>query len=91
MGWFTSNTTIHFRLSHNLSIDAILEDPYLSYSLDNFEADLTRDNIESIDTAIAVWMGGPIPEYITVEAIKQILLDSTEFKSLKVYQFQLMR
>ena len=54
MGWFTSNTTIYFRLGHNLSIDAILEDPYFSFSLDNFEADLTRDNIESIDTTIAV-------------------------------------
>ena len=45
MGWFTSNTTIRFKLGHNLSIDAILEDPNLSYSLKNFEADLTRDKI----------------------------------------------
>ena len=45
MGWFTSNITIQFRLGHNLSIDAILEDPNLSYSLEKFDADLTRDKI----------------------------------------------
>ena len=54
MGWFTSNTTIRFRLGHNISIDAILEDANLSYSLDNFDADLTRDKIQSTYTAIAV-------------------------------------
>ena len=54
MGWFTFNTTIHFRLGQNVSIDAILEDPYFSYSLDNFEADLTRNNIQSTDIVIAV-------------------------------------
>ena len=45
MGWFTSNTTIQLKLGHNLSIDAILEDPNLSYSLEKFDADLTRDKI----------------------------------------------
>ena len=43
MGWFTSNTTIRFRLGHNLSIDVLLEDPNLGYSLEKFDADLTRD------------------------------------------------
>ena len=84
MGWFTSNTTIRFRLGHNLSIDALLEDPNLGYSLEKFDADLTRDKIQSTDTAIAVWLGGPIPEQSTLEAIEQILLDSAEFKRLEV-------
>ena len=54
MGWFTSNTTIRFRLGHNLSIDAILENPNLVYSLKQIDADLTRDKIQSTDTAIVV-------------------------------------
>ena len=47
IGWFTSNTTIHFRLDnyfkwdglsqihgHDLSVDAILDGPNFSYNLD---------------------------------------------------------
>ena len=86
MGWFTSNATIRFRLGHNLSIDALLEDPNLGYSLEKFDADLTRDKIQSTDIVIAVWLGGPIPEHSTLEAIEQILLDSAEFKRLEVDQ-----
>ena len=39
-----------------LSIDVLLEDPNLGYSLDKFDADLTRDKIQSTDTAITVWL-----------------------------------
>ena len=70
IGWFTSNTTIIFRLGYNLSIDATLEDPNISYILDNHEADLTHDKIQSIDTTITVWLGGPISEQATLEAIE---------------------
>ena len=90
MGWFTSNTTIRFRLGHNLSIDSLLEDSNLGYSLEKFDADLTCDKIKSTDTAIAVWLGGPIPEHSTLGAIEQLLLDSTDFKRLKVDQVQLL-
>ena len=86
MGWFTSNTTIRFRLGHNLSIESLLEDPNLGYSLEKFDTDLTRDKIQSTDTAIAVWLGGPIPEPTTLEAVEQILLNSKEFKRLEVDQ-----
>jgi len=90
MRWFISNTTIRFRLGHNLSIDAHLEDPNISYSLEKFDADSTRDKIQSTDTKIAAWMGVPIPEQTTLEAIEQILLDSKEFKRLEVNQVQLL-
>ena len=62
MGWFTADTKIRFRLGHNQIIVSLLEDPNLSYILDNYEADLTKDKIQSKDMAIAVWLGGPIPE-----------------------------
>ena len=86
MRWFTSNTTIRFRLDHNLSIDSLLKDPNLGYSLDKFDADFTRDKIKSI----AVWLGGPIPEQATLEVIEQIILDSKEFKRLEMDQVQLL-
>ena len=89
MGWSTSNITICFRLDHNLSIDALLEDSNLGYSVEKFDADLTRDRIQSIDTVIAVWLRGPIPEQTTLEVIEQILVDSKEFKRLEVDQVQL--
>ena len=47
-----------FRLGHNLSIDALLEDSNFSYILKKIDADLTRDKIQSTDTAIAVWLEG---------------------------------
>ena len=56
--WFITNTIIRFRQGHNLSIDSILEDTNLSYILDNYEVDLTRDKIQSTETVIAVWLGG---------------------------------
>ena len=89
MGWFATHTIIRFRLGHNLAVDAILEDPNLSYILDNYEADLTCDKIQSTETAIAVWLGG-IPEQATLEERKQISLDSTEFQRLDIDQVQLM-
>ena len=58
IGWFARSTIIRFRLGYNLSIDAILEDPHFSYTLDNYEADLTREKIQSTETAITVWLGG---------------------------------
>ena len=58
MGWFAKNKIIRFQLGHNPSIDAILEDPNLSYILKKYEADLTHDKIQSIETVIAVWLGG---------------------------------
>ena len=84
MGWFDTNIIIRFRSGHNLSIDTILEDPNLSYILNKYEADLTRDKIQSIDKVIAVWLRRPIPEHETLETIKQILLESAEFKRLSV-------
>ena len=58
IGWFARSTIIRFRLGYNLSIDAILEDPHFSYTLDNYEANLTREKIQSTETAITVWLGG---------------------------------
>ena len=58
--WSTSNTMIWFRLGHNLYIDALLEDLNLGYILDNHEANLKRDKIQSIDTEIIVWPGWSI-------------------------------
>ena len=37
-----------------------------------------------------MWLEGPIPERVTLEAIEQILLDSKKFKRLEVDQVQLL-
>ena len=65
MGWFIANTKIRFRLGYIQPIASILEDPNLIYILNNHEVDLTRDNMQSIDTIISVWLGEPITEYAT--------------------------
>ena len=73
MGCFASNTTVRFRLGHNFSIDALLEDPNPSYSLKKFDTDITHDKIQSTDTVIAVWLGGgggAIPEQATSEVLE---------------------
>ena len=41
IGWFTTDTKIGFRLGYNQPIASMLEDPNLSYILDNYKADLT--------------------------------------------------
>ena len=78
IGWFATSTIIRFRLGYNLSIDAILEDPHFSYTLDNYEADLTREKIQGI------------PKQSILEAIEQFLLESMEFQHLDIYQVQLI-
>ena len=65
MGWFIANTKLRFRLGYIQPIASILEDPNLIYILNNHEAYLTRDNMQSIDTIISVWFGEPITEYAT--------------------------
>lgn len=71
-------------MGHNLFIDAILEEPNLSYIIDNYEVDLIRDKIQSTDTTIAVWLRGYIPEQVALEKIEHILLGSAEFQRLDV-------
>ena len=90
MGWYTSNTTIRFRIGHNHPIDDILEDPNVIHILDESEAELTKDKIQSTDVATAVWLGGPIPEQSTLDAIEQLLLDSTAFKEQNIDQLELV-
>ena len=90
MGWFTADTKICFRLGHNQTIASLLEDPNLIYILDNYEAELTKDKIQSTETAIAVWLGGPIPEQTTLEAIEQTLLESKEFQRYDIDQVELL-
>ena len=90
IGWFARSTIIRFRLGYNLSIDAILEDPHFSYTLDNYEADLTREKIKSTETAITVWLGGGIPKQSILESIEQFLLEPMEFQHLDIDQVQLI-
>ena len=90
MGWYTSDTTIRFRIGHNHPIDDILEDPNVIHILDETEAELTKDKIQSTDVATAVWLGGPIPEQSTLDAIEQLLLDSPVFKEYKIDQLELV-
>ena len=40
----------------------MLEDPNLIYILNNHEADITRDKIQSTDTTVTVWFREPILE-----------------------------
>ena len=83
MGRFTSNTTIRFRLGHILSIDTLLEGPNLSYSLDKFDADLTRDKIQSTDTAILVWLGGGGGGYPRTGNVRGNRTDPFELKGIQ--------
>ena len=63
-------------MGHNQTIASLLEDPNLIYILDKA---LTKDKIQATETAIAVWLGGPITEHAILEAIEQTLLESKEF------------
>ena len=54
IGWFTADTKIRFRLGHNQTIASLLEDPNHIYILDNYEAKLTKEKIQSTETAITV-------------------------------------
>ena len=74
-----SNTTIHFRIGHNHPINNILEDPTVNYTLDQTEVELNKDKMQCTDVATVVWLGDPIPEQGTLDAIEQLLLESTEF------------
>ena len=69
IGWFTVDKNIRFRLGYNQNVASMLEYPNLSYILDSYEADLTKDKIQSIDTITPVWFGRPILEHATFEAI----------------------
>ena len=42
---FKAKTTIRLRLGHNQSIETLLKDPNLSYIMDNYEVELTRNKI----------------------------------------------
>ena len=90
MGWYTSNTTIRFRIGHNHSIDNILKDPNVNHTLDESEAELTKDKIQCTNVATAVWLGVPIPEQGTLDAIEQLLLESTAFKAHNIDQLELV-
>ena len=90
MGWFTADTKIRFRLGHNQTIASLLEDPNLIFILDNYDAALTKYKIQSTETAIAVWLGGPIPEQATLEAIEQTLFESKEFQRYDIDQVELL-
>ena len=90
MGWYPSNTTIYFRIGHNHPIDNILEDPNVIYTLDETEAELSKEKIQFIDVAKAVWLGGPISEQGILDTIAQILLESTEFKANDIDQIELV-
>lgn len=90
MGWYTSNTTIRFRIRHNHSIDNILKDPNGNHTLDESEAELTKDKIQCTNVATAVWLGVPILEQGTLDAIEQLLLESTAFKAHNIDQLELV-
>ena len=90
MGWYTSNTTIRFRIGHNHPIDNILKDPNVIHTLDESEVELTKDKIQCTDVATSLWLGGPIPEQGTLDAIEQLLLESTAFKAHNIDQLELV-
>ena len=88
--WFTADTKIRLWLRHNQTIASLLKDPNPIYILDNYEADLTKDKMQSTETAIAVWLEGPILEQATLEAIEQTLLESNEFQRYDIDQVELL-
>ena len=58
--------------------------------MDNYEAELAKDKIQSTKTMIAVWLGGSIPEQATLDAIEQTLLESYEFQRYDINQVELL-
>ena len=90
MGWIILDTKIRFRLGHNQTIALLLEDPKIIYILDNYETELTKYKIQSTETAITVWLEGPILEQTTLEAIEQTLLESKEFQRYDIDQVELL-
>ena len=47
--------------------------------MDNYEANLTENKIQSTETAIVGWLWGSVREQATLEAIEQTFLKSNEF------------
>jgi len=90
MGWFTVDRKIRFRLGHNQTISSLLEYLNLIYILDNYEAELTKDKIQSTETAIAVWLGEPVLKQATLNAIEHALLESNEFQRYDIDQVELL-
>ena len=58
--------------------------------MNNYEAELTKDKIKSTETAIAVWLGGLVPEQATLDAIEESLLESDEFQRYDIDQVELL-
>ena len=77
-------------MGHNQTIASLLEDPNHIYILDNYEAKLTKEKIQSTETAITVWLGGQISEHATLEAIEETLLESDEFQRYDIDQVELL-
>ena len=55
MGWYTSNITIRFRIEHNHPINNILESPKIIYTLDQTEAELSKNKYNIPEQLIAYW------------------------------------
>ena len=90
IGWCVSNIILRFRSVHNRQTTFLLEDHNLIYLLDMHEIDLIKNKIQYTNTATVVWLGGPIPEQATLEAIEQTLLESKEFEKYDINQVELI-
>jgi hypothetical protein len=80
LAWFSDLTSIRFRLGHDKLITSYLENSRVFTRVDDLESTLIKDKLQSSSTAIAVWLGGPVPQSSSLDNIADILLDSPRFK-----------
>jgi hypothetical protein len=82
LAWFSDPTVLRFRVGHDKPIQFYLDHPRIFNRLDDLEATLLKDKLQSGHTATAVWFAGPLPQRGTLDLIEDILLESPRFKKM---------
>jgi hypothetical protein len=81
LAWFSDSTVLCFRIGHDKPIHIYMDHPRVFNRIDNLEATLIKDKLQTTHIATAVWFGGPVPQQGgTLHMIEDILLESPRFK-----------
>jgi hypothetical protein len=89
LAWFSDPTVLRFRLGHDKPANSYLDHQRVFSRLDELEATLIKDKLQTAQTATAVWFGGPVPQPGTMDMIADILLDSPHFQKYAISMLHL--
>jgi hypothetical protein len=87
--WFSDSTVLRFRLGHDKPIHIYMDHQRVFNHIDDLEATLIVDKLQTPHTATAVWLGGPAPQQGTLDMIEDILLASPCFKKHDILMLHL--